>query len=102
MRVALPAAVTHFGSNAYESLGTSALFRNDVSRVDESRFELRRHLFCRRPHHGNFLPADVHGKKAGARERRFFRNTKRSIAQRVPSVFALPPNGSGHASSKTD
>src|SRR5713101_7289996 len=68
--------VTRCKLSAHEDAGVASFFRDDVSRVGQSRLHLRRHLFCRRAHHGNFLPANVHSEKTGARECRFFRNAE--------------------------
>src|SRR6266487_3305497 len=76
MHAVQTAVVTRSGSNGYESARTSSSLRNDVSRFGQSRPELRRDFFCWRAHDRNFLPANVHGEKTGARERRFFRDAK--------------------------
>src|SRR5438876_845672 len=68
MLVASRTVVIRLPSNAYENTRTPSANRNDVSRTCESRFELRRHIFYRSAHDGNFLPAHLHGEKAGARE----------------------------------
>ena len=51
---------------AYENTRSSSAAGNDVSRARESRFELRMNFLCRRAHNWNFLPAYMHGEKAGA------------------------------------
>src|SRR6266481_4369154 len=70
--------VTRCKLSAHEDAGVASFFRDDVSRVGQSRLHLRRHLFCRRAHHGNFLPANVHSEKTGTGERRFLRNAESS------------------------
>src|SRR2546429_8938798 len=101
MLVASRTVVIRLPSNAYENTRTPSADRNDVSRACKSRSELRRHISCRGAHDGNFLPADVHGKKAGARECEFLRYGERSVGGRLSSLFALSSDRAKHTSSET-
>src|SRR5436190_11257615 len=102
MRAVQTAVVTRSGSNGYESARTSSSLRNDVSRFGQSRPELRRDFFCWRAHDGNFLPANVHGKKTGARECRFFRDVQPGVARRVSSLLTLSSDESRQAATRVD
>src|SRR5439155_2505131 len=102
MLVASRTVVIRLPSNAYENTRTPSADRNDVSRACESRFELRRHIFCRCAHHGNLLSAHLHGEKAGTGECEFFRNGERSVGGRLSSVSSLPSIGYKCASAQID
>src|SRR5215213_3932664 len=86
----------------HENARTSAARRDDVSRIDETRFELRRNFLYRCAHNWNFLPAYVLGKKTGTRKRRFFCNIKRRTGKRLSALPTLPPARSKRASAETD
>src|SRR5438876_11461397 len=100
MHAVQTAVVTRFGSNGYESARTSSSLRNDVSRFGQSRPELRRDFFCWRADDGNFLPANVHGNKTGARECRFFRDAKPGVARWVSSLLTLSSDESRQAATR--
>src|SRR5437867_3968357 len=86
----------------HENARTSAAHRDDVSRTDEARSELRRNFLHRRAHDWNFLPAHMLGKKTGTRKRRFFLNIERRTGERLSALLALPSARSKRASAETD
>src|SRR6266576_1005959 len=86
----------------HETARTSAAHRDDVSRTDETRYELRRNFLHRRAHDWNFLPAHMLGKKTGPRKRRFFCNIERRAGERLSALLALLPARSKRASAETD